>query len=388
MSEVPLGAFLSGGVDSSAVVSSMARQINGRVETFALGFGSGGTDELAFAQRVASLYNTNHHARDVETEPLAGYRMQAAIFDEPFADDSSVPTYEVCRLARKNVTVALSGDGGDELFAGYRRYRLHGVTDAWRQRVPGRLREPLFGAAGAWYPKLDWAPRWLRAKYTLQEFALDTAGGYFRTVCKVQDDLRASLYSAQMRKHLVEHHPASLIADAMREADAGDAVTCAQYADLKTYLPGDILTKVDRTSMAVSLEVRAPMLDHSFVEWAASVPRDLKLRKNEGKYILKRALEPYVPKENLYREKTGFSTSMAGFFRGEGAAFAKEALGSNEMADCGLFDLAAISRLLREHGRAQRDHSKALWSLLMFAGFLKEVHFKPQGASHSVLAEA
>jgi asparagine synthase (glutamine-hydrolysing) len=378
MSEVPLGAFLSGGVDSSGIVSSMARQSDAPVRTFALGFGKGGTDELGYARRMADRYRTEHHERTIDSDPLADYRMQAAIFDEPFADDSAVPTYEVCKLARKHVTVALSGDAGDELFAGYRRYRWHGMAERWRSRVPAKLRRPVFGTAGRLYPKLDWAPRWLRGKYTLQELALDTAGGYFRTVCKIQDDLRSQLYSASMRSEMASHHPAAAIADALREADTDDVIACAQYADFKTYLPGDILTKVDRTSMAVSLEVRVPMLDHEFVDWAASLPRNLKLRGQEGKYILKRALEPYVPEENLYRPKSGFATPLHAFFKGDGARFARKALLSGEMADCGLFDLAALSRLIDEHESGKHDHSKALWSLLMFDGFLKEVHFKPR----------
>jgi asparagine synthase (glutamine-hydrolysing) len=333
---------------------------------------------LAYARRVADLYRTEHHERMVDVDPLTEYRAQAAIFDEPFADDSSVPTYQVCKLARKHVTVALSGDAGDEMFAGYRRYRWHARAEAWRGRLPDGLRHTIFGAAGAIYPKLDWAPRWLRAKYTLQEFALDTAGGYFRTVCKIQDGERAALYSPFMRRELDGHHPATAIAEAVSEADTGDAIACAQYVDCKTYLPGDILTKVDRTSMAVSLEVRVPMLDNEFVEWAATLPRDLKLHGGEGKYILKRALEPYVPKENLYRHKQGFATPLRDFFLGDGVRFVREALLSTEMADCGLFDRPALSRLVDEHARGARDHSKALWSLLMFHGFLKEVHFKPR----------
>lgn len=374
MSEVPLGAFLSGGVDSSGVVASMARQSDEPVRTFALGFGRAGTDELHHARRMADRYHTEHYEREITSTPLAAYRAQAAIFDEPFADSSSIPTYQVCKLARQYVTVALSGDAGDELFAGYRRYRWHAAAEAWRDVVPSAIRGPLFGTLGAVYPKLDWAPQWLRAKYTLQEFALNTAGGYFRTVCKIHDDMRARLYTPDMRAQIAGHHPVDRIATAMREADTGDAVACAQYADCLTYLPGDILTKVDRASMAVSLEVRVPMLDHEFVEWAASLPRNLKLHGHEGKYILKRALEPFVPMENLYRPKSGFATPMREFFRGAGATAAREALTSDEMSDCGLFDIAAISTLIDEHDSGKLDHSTALWSLLMFDGFLKETH--------------
>ena len=375
MSEVPLGAFLSGGVDSSGIVASMARQNAAPVQTFALGFGSAGTDELQHARLIADKYRTDHHVGLSDADPLAQYRAQAAIFDEPFADDSSVPTLQVCRLARQHVTVALSGDAGDEVFAGYRRYRMHAIAQNWRERIPDGIRQPLFGTMGNLYPKLDWAPRWLRAKYTFQELALDSAGGYFRTVCKIQDDLRNEIYSPSMRLQISEHHPARMIVDAMREADTDDTLACAQYADCRTYLPGDILTKVDRTSMSVSLEVRVPMLDHEFVDWAARLPHDLKVRDGEGKYILKKALEPFVPRENLYRQKTGFATPLGTFFKGDGAKFARNALLGKEMADSGLFELKALSRLIGEHESGKRDHSKALWTLLMFDGFLKEVHF-------------
>jgi asparagine synthase (glutamine-hydrolysing) len=182
------------------------------------------------------------------------------------------------------------------------------------------------------------------------------------------------------------HHPADRIAAAMRDSGTPDSISAAQYADIKTYLAGDILTKVDRTSMAVSLEVRVPMLDHEFVEWAASLPSRLKLHNGEGKYILKRALEPYVPKENLYRPKQGFATSLAPHFRGPGGRFVREALLGEAMADSGLFDMAEIGRLVDAHDTGVSDHSMILWSLLMFDGFLREVHYGQQRASTAPVA--
>lgn len=381
ISEVPLGAFLSGGVDSSGVVASMARQTDSPVETFAIGFGEGGNDELAHAARVSRLYRTHHHEQQVAANPLAAYRAQAAIFDEPFADSSSVPTYQVCKLARRDVTVALSGDAGDEMFAGYRRYRLFKAGETMRGALPSFIRAPLFGTLGRLYPKLDWAPQWLRAKYTFQELALDSAGGFYRMVCRVHDATRARLYSRDMLRAVSGHHPADHIAAAMRDSGTSDSISAAQYADIKTYLAGDILTKVDRTSMAVSLEVRVPMLDHEFVEWAASLPSRLKLHNGEGKHILKRALEPYVPKENLYRPKQGFATSLAPHFRGPGGRFVREALLGEAMAGSSLFDMAEIGRLVDAHDSGVSDHSMVLWSLLMFDGFLREVHYGQQRAS-------
>jgi asparagine synthase (glutamine-hydrolysing) len=355
----------------------MARQTDEPVRTFALGFGDGGPDELAHAARVARLYRTHHNEQQLAANPLSGYRAQARIFDEPFADNSSVPTYQLCKLARQDVTVALSGDAGDELFAGYRRYRWFQRGERMRGLLPSGIRGPLFGTFGRLYPKLDWAPRFLRAKYTLQEFALDSAGGYYRTICRVQDDMRARLYAPSMKRSLSEHHPADRIAALMREAGTGDSIACAQYADLATYLAGDILTKVGRASMAASLEVRVPMLDHVFVEWAARLPTALKLHRGEGKYILKRALEPYVPKENLYRRKQGFATPLGAHFRGPGGRFVREALTGEAMADSGLFDMQAIARIWDRHNSGASDHGTLLWSLLMFEGFLREVHFAP-----------
>ena len=375
ISEVPLGAFLSGGVDSSGVVAMMARESADPVKTFAIGFGEFSIDELPHAERVAQRYGTVHTTERVQADFLSARRQQAAIFDEPFADSSSVPTYQVSRLARRHVTVSLSGDAGDEVFAGYRRYRMYANTEAVRRIIPAAVRSPLFRALGGIYPKLDWAPRWLRAKYTLQELALDEIASYYRMVCRVHDGMRHRLYSARMGRAVAQHHPAELIASHMREAGSDDPVSRAQYVDIKTYLPGDILTKVDRASMATSLEARVPMLDHVFVEWAATLPSHLRLHKGEGKYILKRALEPYVPRENLYRAKQGFAASLASQFRGSGAQRLRSAVMSEEMHGCGLFDISAVERLIDSHNSGRAEHSQVLWSLLMFEGFLSEVHF-------------
>ena len=378
MSEVPLGAFLSGGVDSSGVVSSMARQTTTPVKTFALGFRNDASSELRYARKVADLYATEHFEDEVDVDPVESYRQQAAIFDEPFADSSSMPTLEVCKLGRRNVTVALSGDAGDEIFAGYRRYLWHARTERVRSALPTGLRAAAFGTLGAIYPKLDWAPQWLRAKTTLNEIAVSSAEGYYRSVCKVDDTTRLRLYSSNMRRDIEGRHPSDVIADAMQDADSDDAVTCAQYADLLTYLPSDILTKVDRTSMSVSLEVRVPMLDHELVEWASALPSSLKLHGDEGKYVLKRALEPYVPKENLYRRKQGFATALVQRFRGEGAVALRNALSNEALSDSGLFDLGFVESAIQAHERGLRDYSHMLWTLLMFSGFLSEVHYAPE----------
>jgi asparagine synthase (glutamine-hydrolysing) len=370
IADVPLGAFLSGGVDSSAIVATMATLRAAPIETFTIGF-SGHEDEREYAQRVADRYGTAHtseHGGSIDYIDAA--REHAAIFGEPFADSSSAPTHRVSLMARQHVTVALSGDGGDELFAGYRRYRWHCIAEAVRAYLPAPVRRRVFADLARIYPKLDYAPRWLRAKTTLTEISFDAAMGYYRTLCKLHDEVRRGLFAPQLLSAIDGYEPSRRIASLMEEAGTDEPLLQAQYTDLKSYLVGDILTKVDRASMAASLEVRAPLLDHELVEWTMTLSPSLTLRRGEGKYVLKRALEDRVPTENLYRRKQGFATSLADHFRGAGAARVRDRLLGDRMLDSGLFDPEALARLINAHATAGADHSAALWSLLVFEGFL------------------
>jgi asparagine synthase (glutamine-hydrolysing) len=285
-----------------------------------------------------------------------------------------MPTYRVCGLARERVTVALSGDGGDELFAGYRRYRWNFFEEQVKSYFPDAVRAPLFGALGRFYPKLDRAPKFLRAKATLQAIARDSAGGYFHGVSVLYDDIRRRLYSDRFKRDLQGYHAAEVLARHMREAPTDDHLTRVQYADIKTYLAGDILTKVDRASMAHSLEVRVPILDHHVVEWAGGVPSNLKLKGREGKYILKKSLEPMLSDNILYRDKMGFAVPLSSWFRGPLAGRLRDALGGAVLADTGLFDTGYLTTLVDQHQSGEREHSAVLWSLLMFESFLRQVH--------------
>ena len=369
IADVPLGAFLSGGVDSSAVVALAAPQRSGKLDTFTIGF-DGSEDETPYAETVAARYGTiQHNERAAAVDMIDAARLQGRIFGEPFGDQSSVPTHSVCALARKHATVALSGDGGDEIFAGYRRYRWHTLNEAVRSYIPSGLRKSLLGSLARAYPKLDWAPRWLRAKYTLTELSLDSAAGYLRTMTRVHDAQRRALYSPALAARLAGYDSGARIAALMEESGTDDPLLQAQYTDLQTWLVGGILTKVDRASMANSLEVRAPILDYRFVEWGLSLPSNLKLRGGEGKYIFKKALEPLLPRQVLYRPKQGFSTSLAAPFR-VGISRLRERLLGPAMLDSGLFQPPAIARLLDEHESAGVDHSMVLWQLLVFEGFL------------------
>ena len=377
VADVPLGAFLSGGVDSSAVVASMVAAGAASIETCAIGFGESDYDESSYARRVAERCGTHHHAHQVASDDFGLLDILPTVYDEPFADSSAIPTYRLCEQTREHVVVALSGDGGDEVFAGYRRHRWHHYEELVRRRLSQRVRGPLFGLLAKIYPKLDWAPKLLRAKATLQALARDTVDGYFSTVAVVPAVQRERLYAREFKQRLAGYRAVDHLRAVMAAAPTNHHLSRVQYADIKTYLPGDILTKVDRASMAHGLEVRVPMLDHPFVEWAGGVAPNQKLHGREGKYILKKAFEASLPEDVLYRDKMGFAVPLASWFRGPLADRVRASLQGGPLRSCGLFDGAAIDRLVDEHMAGTQDQSQAIWALLMFAGFLEKVHEKP-----------
>ncbi|MFV0624568.1 XrtA/PEP-CTERM system amidotransferase [Sphingomonas sp. ac-8] len=363
VADVPLGAFLSGGVDSSAVVALMAETSRQPVKTCTIGFEEAGHDERAHADLVARRFATEHRTRVVASDDFGLIDTLVDAFDEPFADASALATYQVCALARETVTVALSGDGADETLAGYRRYRFHVAEERVRGLLPVHWRSRLFGALGAAYPKADWAPRALRAKTTLLALADDGATAYARAVGVTTPATRGRLYTAATRATLGGYRGESRYVTTMRGAPGRDALDAAQYADLKHWLPGDILTKVDRTSMAVSLEAREPLLDHRLVEFAATLPPALRLHGGQGKWLMKKALEPWLPKEILYRPKMGFVTPVSAWFRGALAAEAATLARSPVLASW--FEPAAIERLAADHRAGRAEHGRTLWQLVM-----------------------
>ena len=373
LAEVPLGAFLSGGVDSSAVVALMAGIMPEPVNTCSISFGDARFNESVHAQAVATRYQTRHHTMQVEHDDFDLIDRLATLYDEPFADSSALPTYRVCQLARQHVTVALSGDGGDENLAGYRRYRWHLHEERLRTMLPLAVRRPLFGLLGRVYPKADWAPKPLRAKTTFEALARDSVAAYFHGVSLLGDSMRARLFSPAFQRSLNGYQAVEVLLGHARQSPAQDALSRIQYLDLKTYLPGDILTKVDRASMAHGLEVRAPLLDHQLIEWISGLPPDLKLRGAEGKYIFKKALEQHLPGQILYRAKMGFSIPVAGWLRGPLRQRLKQALLGPTLADCGIFDMACVRQLIEQHLSGRRDNSASLWALLMFESFLRQV---------------
>lgn len=372
VAEVPLGAFLSGGVDSSAVVAMMAGLTDQPVKTCSIAFSDPRYDESGHARQVAERYRTDHHINTVEADDFSLIDELARLYDEPYADSSAMPTYRVCQLARRDVTVALSGDGGDENFVGYRRYRWHGIEERMRRKIPDGIRQPLFGWLGRVYPKADWAPRVFRAKTTFEALGRDSIAGYFHGVSVCSDGLRARIFSDAFRKRLNGYNAVEVLRRHDRANPTRDVYGQVQYLDFKTYLVGDILTKVDRASMAHALEVRVPFLDHKLVEWVSGLPSSLKIQGAEGKYMLKKSLEPYLPHDIMYRRKMGFSIPLAEWFRGPLQDKLRAALLSPRMADTGLFEMTAVRALIDEHVSGRRDHNPALWSLLMFEAFLRQ----------------
>jgi asparagine synthase (glutamine-hydrolysing) len=373
ISEVPLGAFLSGGVDSSAVVAMMAGLSDKAVRTCSIAFSDPQYDEAQYAARVASLLKTDHHVERVESEDFDLLDTLVDVYDEPFADSSAIPTYRVCELARKRVTVALSGDGGDENFGGYRRYRMHAAEDRLRRLIPDWIRRQLVVPLGEWYPKLDWAPRFVRAKSTLQGLGRDPVNAYFHAVSLLPSAARSALYSESFRRELQGYDALEVFRAHAATAPTDDPLSLIQYLDYQTYLPGDILTKVDRASMAHSLEVREPVLDYTLVDWTSGVDPQLKLRRGEGKHIFKQAMRPYLPHDILYRTKMGFAVPMARWIRGPLRERLQRSMQSGYLVECGIFDPVMLEKLTHAHVSGRRDYSGMLWALLMFDGCLRRL---------------
>jgi asparagine synthase (glutamine-hydrolysing) len=359
VSDVPLGAFLSGGVDSSTVVACMAKSAGRPVRTFSIGFDEQDFDELGYARLVARRYGTEHVELVVKPDVVDILPRLAWQLDEPFADASAVPTYCVSKITREHVTVALSGDGGDESFAGYRRYAealgLHRAADA----SPLRLVRPLLGLAAKCLPPI-------RGRGFLELLGLPPVLRYHRMMTYQRDATLATLLAPEAGREIAtrtDPHPYLRLAAA---AGARDYLSTLQYVDIHHYLPEDILTKVDRTSMLVSLEARVPLLDHVLMEYVATIPPALKLRAGVGKYILKRTMADRLPPEVLARRKMGFGVPLASWLRRELREFARDLLTGPRARRRGIVRPEVPGRLLDDHLHGRRDGSSQIWSLICF----------------------
>ena len=363
MSEVPLGAFLSGGIDSSSVVATMAGITKRPVVTCSIGFEEEPYNEAAYARSVAEQFGTDHHEHVVRPNALEVLNKLVWHYDEPFADSSAIPTYYVSQAARRHVTVALGGDGGDENFAGYPRYS----SDLWenqiRKYIPAGVRRNVLGPLGRIYPPLGWAPRFLRAKVTFQNLARSPLEGYFNSISLFRASEKSGLFTPDFRAALRDYDPIEVLRQYYDRAGTGDLLSRIQYVDIKTYLADDILAKVDRASMAVSLEVRAPLLDHKLMETVATIPPGLKLVGREGKYIFKKAMSRTLTPEILDRRKQGFSIPLDRWLRQDLRESAYDALFAT---DDGILNRSFLKKIWDEHQRGQSDRSAHLWSVVMF----------------------
>lgn len=362
ISDVPLGAFLSGGVDSSSVVALMS-ECQRSVTTCSIGFEEEQYDEAADARQFAKSLSANHFEETVQPRAVELIPKLAWHYDEPFADSSAIPTYYVSEVARRRVTVALSGDGGDENFAGYRRYKMTMWEDRLRSYFPDSVRQGIIGPLGTVYPKLGWAPRVFRAKSTLQSLARSPIDGYFYGMSCCPPELKTRLLGGDVRARLNGYDSADVMREHYERAGTLDPLSRIQYVDMKTYLVDDILVKVDRASMANSLEVRCPLLDHKLMELIARIPSGLKLHNGGGKYIFKKALERVLPSDVLTRRKKGFAVPVAEWFRGELKDFAHASLfhKSDE-----ILDSRFLMSCWNQHQQGRRDWSALLWCVLMF----------------------
>jgi asparagine synthase (glutamine-hydrolysing) len=365
MSEVPLGAFLSGGIDSSAVVALMSQESSSPVKTFSIGFEEQDFSELHHARRVAEHIGADHHEFIVRPDALEVLPILVEHYGEPYADSSAVPTYYVARETRKHVTVALNGDGGDESFAGYERYAAMRLAEQYH-RIPAMLRDNVVRQAVELMPSSETKRSRVRdVKRFVEAASLPKAERYLRWVSVFDSQAKQDLYTENFKRETRADSAAGIIDPWFARANGSGIVDAALLTDIMTYLPNDLLVKVDIATMANSLEARSPFLDHHVIEFAASLPEKYKLRGLTTKYLLKRVLKKLLPAENLGRRKMGFGVPIGHWFRGKLQPFLRETILSELALQRGLFKSEAVKRMVELHTRSERDFSHQLWTLLM-----------------------
>ena len=366
IADVPLGAFLSGGIDSSAVVASMARQSPRPVVTTCVGFAERTHSEIDHARAVAKALGTEHHELLVKPDAIADLPRLVWHLDQPFADSSALPTYYVSRATRERVTVALSGDGGDELFAGYqRRYGIHRLEQRLRRVIPGPVRRGVLAPLARVYPRSERLPRPLRLKLVLSNLGQSFERAYFNDMSLFLDEEKQALCTPEFLAQARHHDPIAAFARNFERVRDADPLSRVLYVDFKTWLANDILVKVDRMSMACSLEVRAPLLDHKIVEFAASLPSRLKYRGSVSKFLLKRHVASRLPALDVHRPKQGFELPLAAWLRGDLRDMARDLLFSTRATGRGYVRPEEVKRIWDTHQSRARNHSPQIWALMV-----------------------
>jgi len=369
IADVPVGAFLSGGLDSSAIVAAWAQQHRQPPRTFSIGFGDPERSELPYARRVAEQFGCPHTEKIVTPEAASSLDDLVHYYDEPFADSSAIPSLLVARVAREQVKVVLSGDGGDEAFGGYARY-LHDLREArLRSSIPWWYRRSIIGPLAAAWPKADWLPRPLRARTMLTNLSLPAGRAYANTLSICREPLRSRLLAGDLKAQLGQHRPDRLLAQAYDAGRAGDALSCMTMADIKVLLPDDFLTKVDRASMACGLEVRPPFCDHQLLELAHAMPSDYKIHRGRSKWMLTELYRDKLPEEVIERPKQGFEIPTDQWLRGPLAECFRERVLSGSGPVDGLIDRSQAEGLFQRHQSGTSRYGNLLWSLLVLASW-------------------
>jgi asparagine synthase (glutamine-hydrolysing) len=383
ISDVPLGAFLSGGVDSSSVVALMHEARMKPLVTNSIGFDIGAYNELQYAKEIAELFHTEHHEFKVQASLVKDLESIISFFDEPFADSSAIPTYYVSKMTRQNVTVALSGDGGDENFAGYRRYYIDRLENEWRSHFP--LLQPGAQLLGRIYPQMDWAPQIFRGRTFLNNVGHGPLWAFWNSSRLLKNGFKEAIMNGDFKKALGGYSSFDLFRDYYNQVQAPDHLSKIQALDIRYYLCEDIMTKVDRMSMANSLETRAPLLDHKLMEFLAAVPSSMKLNGRQGKYLLKKAMRPYFSNGFLNRKKQGFALPVAEWFRTDLKNKVEDSIFQTSGLISSCFDMPKLRHMWQSHVNSQRDYSAFFWALLVL-GIWEEKYVKRGPARNHVPA--
>jgi len=357
ISEVPLGAFLSGGVDSSLVVAMMAQEMTEPVKTFSIGFDEQNYDELKYARMVSERYGTNHHEEIVRPDAESVIEDLINQFDEPFADSSAIPTYYVSKMTKKWVTVSLSGDGGDEIFGGYTRYK-EGLLTKVSRFIPNEIKKFIQSHIISSLPLSSYGIN------SLCYLTLNNEEQIITKYSKLLSPFYKRIFSNEISE-LVNTNPAPIFSHYLSLVSNKDRLSQLQYLDTKTYLPGDILTKIDRTSMLVSLEARVPLLDHHLVEFAATIPSKFKLCNGETKYLLKKIAEKFLPYDLIYRPKQGFAVPIEKWIRNEWKDMCYELVLGEKALKRNIFNVNFLKHIVNEHMCGRRDNNYIIWTLMV-----------------------